>query len=85
MKIDLSQTEPVIDAEDLAKHLKIEPQRVLDLMRDGAITSRFETGVDEHAGTHRLTFTYSGTKVRFTCDAAGNVLKTTRFSTGKKT
>ncbi len=85
MKIDLSKSEPVIDAADLALALKLEPQQVMDLMREGAITSRFETGVDDHAGTFRLTFTYAGTKVRFTCDADGHVLKTARFSKGHKT
>jgi len=45
-------------------------------MRDGAITSRFETGVDADAGTFRLTFWHMTRRVRFTCDPAGTVLKT---------
>lgn len=36
------------------------------------------------AGTHRLTFWHNGTKVRFTCDAEGNVTKTVRVNTGKR-
>lgn len=82
MKIDLSQNEPVIEATDLAKYLDLTPEAVKDLMRAGAITSLFETGVDEHAGSHRLTFTYRTIRVRFTCDSEGNVLKTARFSIG---
>lgn len=84
MKIDLSQPSPTIDAEDLAKMLDIAPVEVVALMRDGAITSRLETGVDEHAGTHRLTFWYGDVKVRFTCDDTGEVLKTSRVAAKRK-
>lgn len=76
MKIDLTQPNPTIDAVDLGKTLGLELAAVIELMREGAITSRFETGVDEDAGTYRLTFWYEGTKARFTCDADGKVIKT---------
>jgi hypothetical protein len=82
MKIDLSQAEPVIDATDLAKTFDLAPEQVKTFMRAGDITSRFETGVGEDEGTHRLTFWYAQTKVRFTCDAEGNVLKISRVKTG---
>lgn len=82
MKIDLSQKEPTIDAADLARVLDLTPDQVMAFMRDGAITSRLETGIDEDAGTHRLTFWYEGTKVRFTCDAEGTVTKTSRVKSG---
>jgi hypothetical protein len=83
MKIDLSQPEPIVDATDLARVFDLSPERVKELMRAGEITSRFETGVGEDAGTHRLTFWHDQTKVRFTCDAAGNVLKTARVKTSR--
>ena len=54
---------------------------VLEHMREGKITSRLETGIDEHAGTHRLTFWHQGVRVRFTCDSTGEVLKTSRVDT----
>lgn len=78
MKIDLSKSEPVVDAADLARAFDLTQEQVKAFMRDGAITSRFETGVDEDAGTHRLTFWYNQIKVRFTCDNNGVVLKTAR-------
>lgn len=78
MKIDLTQESPMIDAADLGSLLDVPAANVLSLMRDGAITSRFETGVNEDAGTHRLTFWYGDLRLRFTCDAQGNVLKTSR-------
>jgi hypothetical protein len=78
MKIDMKQANPTIDAVDLGNLLSIAPAEVVALMRAGEITSRFETGADEHAGTHRLTFWYRNTRVRITCDDDGNVTKTTR-------
>ena len=84
MKIDLSKPEPTINAADLASALDLAPAQVKEFMRLGAITSRFETGVGEDAGTHRLTFWYAHTKLRFTCDADGTVLKTSRISAKPK-
>lgn len=78
MKIDLTQDSPTINAADLGPLLDVRAADVLALMRDGAITSRFETGIDEDAGTHRLTFWYGDLRLRFTCDAQGHVLKTSR-------
>ena len=82
MKIDLSQSGPVIDAADLAKFLELDPEVVRQLMRAGEITSLFETGIDADAGTHRLTFGYGSTKIRLVCDTEGNVLKTSRVKSG---
>ena len=78
MKIDLTQPNPTVDAADLAGLLDIEPAEVIELMRVGKITSRFETGIDEDAGSHRLTFWFGGIRVRLTCDATGTVVKTSR-------
>ncbi len=83
MKIDLTQPNPTIEATDLGKLLGLAPADVLALMRSGDITSRFETGVDEDAGTVRLTFWYKRIRVRFTCDADGTVINTTRVSVEK--
>ena len=76
MKIDLTQHPPTVEATDLATAFGLDPAQVISLMRDGAITSRFETGVDADAGTFRLTFWHMTRRVRFTCDPAGTVLKT---------
>lgn len=78
MKIDLTHESPTINAADLGPLLGVSASDVLALMREGSITSRFETGVDEDAGTHRLTFWYGDLRLRFTCDAKGNVFKTSR-------
>lgn len=85
MQIDLTQANPTIDASDLARLLDLAPDEVMKLMREGAITSRFETGVDDDAGTYRLTFWYRDRKLRLTCDAAGVVVKTLRTSARRQT
>jgi hypothetical protein len=84
MKIDLSQSQPLVDAADLARVFDLTPEEIKGFMRNGDITSRFETGVGDDTGTHRLTFWHNQTKVRFTCDADGNVLKTSRIKTGQR-
>jgi hypothetical protein len=84
MKIDLTQPSPTIDAADLANSLGLEPADVMAQMKAGMITSRFETGVDEHLGSHRLTFWHEDTKVRFTCDEDGTVIKTSRIKSKQK-
>ena len=84
MKIDLTQPNPTIEASDLAEALDLDTGDVQDLMRKGAITSRFETGVNEDAGSCRLTFWHGDTRVRFTCDLTGEVIRTSRVKSGPK-
>ncbi|MBU2981246.1 hypothetical protein KO498_05415 [Lentibacter algarum] len=84
MKIDMHPSNPTIDASDLAEAFETTPEQVQALMRDGSMTSRFETGVGEDTGTHRLTFWYGGKRVRYTCDAEGLVLKRSRVKTGAR-
>ncbi|WP_333712214.1 DUF6522 family protein [Yoonia sp.] len=78
MKVDLTGTVATVDAHDLGPLLGLAPEEVPQKMREGEITSLSETGVDADAGQWRLTFWYKGRRVRLICDAAGNVLKTTR-------
>lgn len=75
---------PTVDAADLGRALDLDPAAVQTLMRAGTITSLFETGEGDHAGTFRLTFRYKVTRVRYTCDAQGNVLKTSRMIAAPK-
>lgn len=83
MKVNRTQEGATVEVEDLGHLLGLEPARVPELMRAGEITSQFEQGIDEHAGTFRLTFWYAGKRVRLTCDDAGTVLKTMRNKTGR--
>jgi hypothetical protein len=84
VKVTIEKGKPTIDARDLGTLLDLAPARVQAEMRSGAITSRFETGVDEDAGRIRLTFFYKGGRVRLTCTEDGEVLSTVRLNTGSK-
>lgn len=78
MKVEISPDGATVDAHDLGPLLGLEPASVPEKMRLGEITSQSEAGIDDDAGNTRLTFWYSGTRVRLTCDATGKVVKTTR-------
>lgn len=83
MKVDLTETGAVVDANDLGPLLGLAPSDVPTKMRSGEITSRSETGAGDDAGRCRLTFWYRGKRVRLICDLAGNVLKISRTNPAK--
>lgn len=63
-----------VDADVLAKALRIGPEALKQGMRDGTITSRFERGEGEDAGRIRLTFFSAERRVRMIADESGNLL-----------
>lgn len=81
MKIDMSGSQPTIDARDLGQLLDLPPGEVQNLMRAGEITSRFETGEGDDDGKVKLTFFHRGRRVRLTCSEDGTVLSTSRVTT----
>ncbi len=78
MAIEMNNGQPVIDARDLGDLLGLEPSEVQAKMRQGEITSKYETGQDEDAGRLRLTFYHNGKRVRLTCTDDGKVISTVR-------
>ncbi|MCP5081165.1 MAG: hypothetical protein GY948_05660 [Alphaproteobacteria bacterium] len=74
MKIDVGSEGYVVAAEDLAPLLGLKPVDVPVLMRAGEITSLFELGEDDHAGSFRVTFWHKTQRVRLTCARDGTVL-----------
>lgn len=64
-----------IDATVVAEGLKIEPELLLERIRDGKITTLYERGVDEDEGRHRLTFSSDQRRFRILVDSEGNVLQ----------
>ncbi|WP_299153647.1 DUF6522 family protein [uncultured Tateyamaria sp.] len=83
MKVTIENGMPTVDAHDLGRLLDMPPDRVQAEMRNGALTSRLETGIDEDAGKMRLTFLYKDKRVRLTCSEDGEVLSTVRVNTGE--
>lgn len=78
MKLERTDTGFAIDAADLAALLDLPPEEVRRMMEAGAITTRFERGVDEDAGRFRLTFISRERRVQLIVDAAGEVLQRSR-------
>lgn len=73
------RTDFVIEARLLAGAFDLSESDVRTRMREGRITSRCETGVDEDAGRLRLTFYHWDRACRFIVDEAGIVLKKATF------
>jgi Family of unknown function (DUF6522) len=69
----------VIPAALLAKAFMMTEDAVRLAMRDGTLTSRCEAGEGADAGRWRLTFRHGGWACRFTLDATGKILTTSRF------
>ena len=66
-----------IDAEIVAKALKLPPDELQSCMREGTVTSRFERGEGADAGRMRLTFFSSTRRARITADESGAILSCT--------
>lgn len=79
--IELSDDGFVVDAALLAEAFGLPPADVPSLMRNGAITSRCETGIDKDEGNWRLTFYHAGRAYRMTVDKTGAVIRRATFDT----
>jgi len=64
-----------IDAEILARAFGIEADRIPGLLKERAITSRLDRGVDEDAGTWRLVFFHRNARLTVIMDETGAVLR----------
>jgi hypothetical protein len=69
-----------IDAALIAAAFDLTPEQVMRELRQGAITSRSEHGVDADAGRRRLTFFRGRKRVRIVLDADGAVLQQTALN-----
>lgn len=70
----------VVDAQILGDGFGLDPARVPELMRAGAITSRSEIGQDTDEGRFRLTFFHGGKGLRLTIDSQGEILGRSSFA-----
>ncbi len=69
----------VIDARLLAEAFNLTEDEIRVRMREGSITSLCEAGVDEDAGSWRLTFYHGDRACRFIVDSECTVRKRTTF------
>jgi hypothetical protein len=75
----------VVDAATVASALRLDVKRLQDLIRAGQIVTVCETGVDEDAGTWRLTFRLPNRRLRLVVDASGRVLRRSVINFGDRT
>jgi hypothetical protein len=73
-----------IDAQIVGEGLGIEAALVPARIREGAITSLCERGIDADAGRYRLTFFHRGTRLRLVVDEAGNIEQRSILDLGER-
>src|SRR4051812_37698447 len=74
-RVEIQDGEIQVDAQIIADGLDLEAAHVPALMRDGAITSLCESGVDEDAGRYRLTFFHKSRRFRLVVDDTGSLIQ----------
>jgi hypothetical protein len=74
----------VVDSDLIARALGIDKEQVQSLMHEGKITTLSEHGVDDDAGTHRLTFFYKTCRARLIVSADGHVLRRSSVDFGDR-
>lgn len=80
--LEFSDGAIAIDAAIVADGLAIAPAALLQALREGAITSRCERGIDADAGRYRLTFFSRHRRFRVIVDAQGAILSRSSLNFG---
>ncbi len=75
--INMIHGEVNVDAALIASDLELDPASVLEEMRSGRLTSRWERGVDRDAGRYRVTFFHGNRRLCLTVDANGQIVERT--------
>ena len=75
LRVEMKDGAFCVDAAVLGPLLKLSPADIPALMKNGAITSVCERGVEEDAGRFRLTFFFGSRRARVSLDACGNILR----------
>jgi hypothetical protein len=73
-----------VDASIVGQGLELEPSEVQSLMREGAITSSCERGIEDDAGRYRLIFFYKSRRLRLISDEAGRVIQRSTIEFGNR-
>jgi hypothetical protein len=83
-RISISDDTFLVDGALLGKLLNVLPKDVPPLMREHAITSICERGIDEHRGEFRLSFFYKNRRARLNVDTSGHILRRSIIDFGKR-
>lgn len=82
--IEIDNESFTVDAGVIAEKLGIEPEKVLDGIRNGSITSLCERGVDDDVGRFRLTFSRGNRRLRLIVDTRGVVVQISTLDFGDR-
>jgi hypothetical protein len=82
--VEISDRTFVVDAAQLGGLLNIPASRVPILMRERAITSVCERGVDDDEGESRLTFFYRNRRARLSVDPRGRIIRRSTIDFGDR-
>ena len=74
----------VVDADAIGRALGIDKTLVQPLMRERKITTVSEQGIDDDAGTYRLTFFYNNRRSRLIVSEQGHILRRSRIDFGDR-
>lgn len=83
MTVEIANGDLLIDAELLSELLAIPIEDVAPLMRNLAITSVCEKGIDIHSGEFRLTFFHNNRRARLRIDCAGHIIQRSVIDYGR--
>ena len=75
MQVEINDKTISVDATLLGELLEVLPSDLPALMREHAITSACERGIDAHEGEFRLSFFYRNRRARLSVDGSGQVLR----------
>lgn len=64
-----------IDASIIAEAFGIAPEKLMEIVRQGDITSQSEHGIGEDAGNYRLTFFLDNRRLRIIVNESGDVIR----------
>ena len=73
--IEFGNGEVLVDAAVIANGLKLEPEAVQEMMREGRITSLCERGIGEDDGRYRLTFFSGNRRFRLIVNDNGGIVQ----------
>lgn len=75
MQVEFANGDILVDAALIGTLLQVPPADISLLMRQRAITSVCERGIDAHRGQYQLSFFYRNRRARVRVDTSGQVLQ----------
>ncbi len=84
MQVEINDADILVDAALLSEMLGVPPGDIPALMRDHAITSICERGIDAHQNEFRLSFFYKNRRARLSIDTSGRVLRRSTIDFGER-